>query len=210
MDEPSHDDRVTNESESHELFTFRSIFFFEFIMAIAAIVLGMVFGPPANQWVPPIDQWRDIITGVSVGALLAIPMHFLVLQLDRFEWEPIIELREFTQQVIGPSFRRFSNMEIIALAIVSGVSEELLFRGWLQCLWTGPPAQWTTFSLILGLGIASITFGLAHWLNSLYAGVTFAMGLLFGIMLVVTGNLLVPISAHATYNYAQMRLLRRE
>ncbi|MEM6364820.1 MAG: CPBP family intramembrane glutamic endopeptidase [Planctomycetota bacterium] len=59
-------------------------------------------------------------------------------------------------------------------------------------------------SLGLALIASSIAFGLFHPISKLYVGLTAVMGLYFGILLIVTGNLLVPITAHALYDAIQL------
>ena len=65
----------------------------------------------------------------------------------------------------------------------------------------------------LALGIAlvasSLVFGLFHPITKLYIFLAALMGLYFGGLLLYTGNLLVPIAAHATYDAVQLILTAR-
>jgi membrane protease YdiL (CAAX protease family) len=89
--------------------------------------------------------------------------------------------------------------ECAALAALSGVAEELFFRGALQ-----PRLGW--------LG-ASAVFAIAHvpprrslWPWTAFAGLA---GLLLGALFAATGNLVAPIAAHAAINAVNLRLLTR-
>jgi len=85
--------------------------------------------------------------------------------------------------------------DLIWLGLLPGLSEELLFRGvMLPALGMG----------ITGLLLSSACFGVLH-LSSLrhwaYMGWATLVGLLLGASVLVSGNLLVPIVAHASANF---------
>jgi hypothetical protein len=80
--------------------------------------------------------------------------------------------------------------DIAALALLSAIGEELLFRGLLQPL--------------VGLLAQAVIFGLVHqipgrsrWVWALWASI---VGLGFGTIFQLTGSLLGPIVAHAMVN----------
>lgn len=52
--------------------------------------------------------------------------------------------------------------------------------------------------------VSSFAFGMFHPITKLYIVVTALMGLYFGALLIVTGNLLIPITAHALYDAVQL------
>lgn len=89
--------------------------------------------------------------------------------------------------------------ELILLSVLSGVGEEVLFRGALQPL--------------IGLVAASLLFGALHvgpdrrylvW--TVWA---VAAGFLFGALYLWTGGILAPVTAHALHNAATLLLWRR-
>lgn len=110
-----------------------------------------------------------------------------------------------------PSYQRMRNLFLVtlgpcsvctafSLGVLSGIGEELLFRGGLQPY--------------LGLLATSMLFGLVHlgpggkvntW--SLAAGI---VGLLFGYVFQQTGNLLPGIIAHSTINFVSITMLHKE
>ena len=59
------------------------------------------------------------------------------------------------------------------------------------------------------LAIASVLFGVCHWLNTTYAILAMLAGLYFGLLLVLTGNLWTPIMAHAAYDFIALLYLVR-
>ena len=84
--------------------------------------------------------------------------------------------------------------DLIWLGLLPGISEELLFRGVLLPFFGGK---------FVGVAISSVLFGVSHllgknqWPYAIWATV---VGAVFGIGGMLTGNLLVPIVAHATTN----------
>jgi membrane protease YdiL (CAAX protease family) len=84
------------------------------------------------------------------------------------------------------------------VAAAAGIGEELFFRGLLQagisdCY--GWPA---------GLILASVVFGLVHFLTAEYALYAALVGAYLGALYVFTDNLLVPIIAHALYDFVAL------
>ena len=84
--------------------------------------------------------------------------------------------------------------DVIWLGLLPGLSEELLFRG-LMLPAFGLNAE--------GLAISSLCFGVLHlsspkqWSYVVWASI---VGVLLGVSVLVTGNLLVPIVAHIATN----------
>jgi uncharacterized protein len=94
--------------------------------------------------------------------------------------------------------------QIAMLSMLAGVCEEVLFRAVLQ----------GGLSEIHGVGsaliLASLIFGICHWITPMYALLAGLVGLYLGGIWVVTGNLLVPIVAHALYDFVALQwVLRR-
>ena len=126
-----------------------------------------------------------------VAAVLVIAISALLTEHTRWGRGLAAELAA----LLGP----LTTGQCLALALLSGLGEEALFRGALQ--------PW------LGLWPASLLFGLAHFAPSkslapwtLFA---FAAGLFLGALYEWTGNLLAPIVAHAGINAVNLRLLAR-
>ena len=105
------------------------------------------------------------------------------------------DIRLILNTLLRPVMGSWSHRRWLCIALLAGVSEELLFRGAIQ---GGLESSLgTTFAWIL----ASLLFGLAHPLSSTYFLLTTLMGAYLGGLYLVTGNLLVPMVAHAAYDY---------
>ncbi len=99
---------------------------------------------------------------------------------------------------LRPVVRHASGRGIVAMALSSGIAEELVFRGLLVP--------------VLGVIASSVAFGLLHqvrgqarWAWALWAGITGAC--LAGIF-VLTGSLAGPVAAHVAINLVNLRHLR--
>lgn len=91
---------------------------------------------------------------------------------------------------------------ILAMSLVSGVFEEVLFRGVVMRHLEGLIGTW------LALAITSAFFGLAHLLNpdsSLFAAFAIAVeaGILLGAAYLLTRRLWLAIGIHAAWNFTQ-------
>jgi len=94
----------------------------------------------------------------------------------------------------------------VFVAITAGICEEVVFRGFmLHYLHVFP---WT-LNLTLALLISSVIFGLNH----LYQGAggvagTAIVGILFGLLFLLTGNLLLPIIFHVVMDLRLLAILQ--
>jgi hypothetical protein len=96
----------------------------------------------------------------------------------------------FAIDVIG----RMRPVDAVAGGVMAGLGEEPLFRGVLVPAF-GSPA--------IGVTVAAIVFGLAHYLKRDYLGFLLwgmCEGVLFGTMFVVTDSIVVPAVAHGIFD----------
>ena len=70
-------------------------------------------------------------------------------------------------------------------------------------------AQWIglPYGPALGLTAAAIIFGLLHGMTVTYAILAGVIGLYLGVIWLLTGNLLVPITVHALYDFLALVIL---
>ncbi len=110
--------------------------------------------------------------------------------------------------LIVPMFQNCTWVELAAISLLAGLGEELLFRGVFQAAmaqWTGDFLPHSPAAAMVGDWIAlvavAILFGLLHAVNVAYAVLATLMGLYLGWLWMATGNLAVPIVAHAVYDF---------
>jgi len=138
-----------------------------------------------------------------LALLLSLPL-FLVLHLtERSEWEPLSRLRIDIQEKVVPLFTNCNIVDLLLIALLAGVGEELFFRGWLQGALANRLGLW------LGILIASAIFGFAHYLSSTYAFYAFITGIYLGVIYHLTGNLYLVMAIHGLYDFVALVFLVR-
>jgi membrane protease YdiL (CAAX protease family) len=208
---------------------------FEIALGLIALALGWWLGPDPRDLVPKFSfdtglieslrgliagqmGWESVSGGILIGLVAAIPMLILIEIVRRIPCEPVRELERLSDDGMMKTLLSLRPMEMIAISLCAGIGEELLFRGWLM-YWlvdvhnslttaTGEVPSSTT-ALMVALIVSSIAFGLVHPISKLYIILAAVMGLYFGGLVIWTGNLLVPITAHAAYDAVQMLVTSR-
>lgn len=102
-------------------------------------------------------------------------------------------------QELMPLVRGLSPALITALALLSSIGEELLFRSLLQ-------PEITLWGQAALFGLAHQLPGRARWIWVTWATI---MGLALGVLFQSTGSLVGPILAHATINGLNLRFLQQ-
>jgi membrane protease YdiL (CAAX protease family) len=133
------------------------------------------------------------------GALAALPLFVGLIFFDRFPLGFFRSLKNSVEREVVPLFANATIGEFALISIAAGFGEELFFRGLLQ---SGLAEELSgPYRLTLAVGIASVVFGVCHWLNSAYALMATVIGVYLGVLLLYTDNLLAPIVAHALYDF---------
>jgi len=167
------------------------------LLAALATMLALALrdGVP---WVHP-EPWLALPLELSLASSAALGLAvatlivaFTRLAVPRFGWAQRLhsELR--------PVARELTLGQILVIAGLSSLGEELLFRGLLVPLLTVVPA--------------AVVFGLAHQIKGpsrwIWAGWATAVGLMLGAIFALTGSLVGPLLAHAIVNAANLTYLK--
>lgn len=130
------------------------------------------------------------LVGLAIGVLLVLLSR---LAVHRFDWAR--RLHNDFRSILG----KLSFREILVLALASSIGEELLFRGALMPF--------------LGLWLQALVFALLHIGPGTrflpWTAQAFAVGLLFGWLAQVTGDLGAPIVAHFVVNFLNLKYIAR-
>jgi membrane protease YdiL (CAAX protease family) len=161
-------------------------------MGIVALLIAAGRGDPDLYRLggePP--AWK-LGAGPLIGAALGLGVVWLTrLATRHFQWAR--DLHGSFHDLLGP----LTGREIFILALASSVGEELLFRGALMP-WLGVWLQAGVFALLhIGPGKRFLP-----WTVS-----ALVLGLAFGWLAQVTGNLGGPIAAHFVINYLNLRFI---
>ncbi len=192
----------------------KTAFAFEGILLIAALFVDYFFGFHCLGLI----RWDT--SGLAWGLGATLPLIVLFLVSLRFRPEPIARIHGILEELLAPSLAACRWYDLIAIAFLAGLSEELLFRGAIQVdlleLWgqkqiDGLELGWKLIGLP-ALLIASILFGLAHAITPTYAILAALIGVYLGVLMDISGerNLTAPILTHALYDYlAFLVVIRR-
>jgi membrane protease YdiL (CAAX protease family) len=160
----------------------------EWGLSLALLALALAWG--AWRGLPLVRPWRvtprDAVAGAAAGALLWLCIPALFRMPD---------MRRLWKTVLAPFAGMLGTTDIAVIALLSGVSEEVFFRGVLL------PE--------IGLVASSLVFGLLHALNRVYAVWAALTGAGFGLLALYGGTLVTPVVAHVTYNLGALVILRR-
>ena len=160
-------------------------------MAFIAVILGAIFS------VDVMENLHWTRSAVLWGVVATLPMFLLLTITANVHWEPFERINEMMLDTLGVHLAKAQWWELLLIAGLAGVCEELLFRGFLQ-VWLEGYVGITAAILISGLA-----FGYAHYVSKLYLIITTAIGIYFSWLFDATGqrNLVVPIVAHGVYDF---------
>jgi membrane protease YdiL (CAAX protease family) len=164
---------------------------------LAALALGAWVGAApfaALDW-----TWRGLAWGIAATAPLLLGLRWCL----RTRFGPVERLVRLAEARIAPLFAGSTMLELGAVAALAGLGEEALFRGVIQTALGGQLPMWAAITL------AAALFGVAHWLTPAYAVLAGIVGGYLGWAFAASGNLLVPIVAHALYDLIALTILVR-
>jgi len=136
---------------------------------------------------------QDIVTGIA-GTIL--PFAFFLFSVSaKADRIPMLgPLKKIVISEVRSIFRTICLSDLLLISLLAGLGEEFLFRGVIQ--------------IKFGIVIASISFGLMHFVSPAYAIVTTIMGFYLGLVFQKTGGLLAPVIIHFLYDLAALIYLR--
>jgi uncharacterized protein len=165
----------------------------------------LLLGWALSRWlhIRLIDQLHLSFHDLLLGAIAALPLLAGLLWTLRTPSKPIKHLIQVVQDQLGPLVASRSAGELALVAALAGLAEEVLFRGVIQ----GELAR--RLPSVVALVLTSVAFGLAHFLTLSYAVLAAVGGFYLGALYWVQGNLVIPIVAHAVYDFVALVHLAR-
>ena len=170
---------------------FKLAVYFESSLILVAVILG---------WIADINPFEYIHFSESsfvYGLLGAVILFMTFMLLYQMEINSLQQIRKVLQDTLGPALSGYHWTDLMVLAAVAGISEEILFRGLLQ------PWMESAWGITAGLIGSNIIFGLVHAVTPLYAVLAALVGICLGLSLDFGGqrNLLTPIVIHGVYDF---------
>ena len=179
---------------------------FESSLGVIGLLFGWLLHVPWNSLFS--ERHANAVTlfrSLGIGVLAALPLLALLLLIYFQPVGPLRKLSDDVKNQVAPLFQGMSISAIALISLLAGVGEEVLCRWCIQGVlqnWLPGPLNW-----IWALLIASAIFGIGHWLNIHYAAYAFFAGLYLGALWIWTGDLVVPITVHAIYDFCALVLL---
>jgi membrane protease YdiL (CAAX protease family) len=172
---------------------------FEAALILVAIFLGWI----AN--INPFAYLRFSESAIVYGIIGTIPLFLLFRLMEQIQAEPIVKIKNLLFETLGPGLQRYHWTDLLVLASIAGLSEELLFRGVIQ------PWIESSWGMTAGLVGGNIIFGLAHAVTPLYAVLAALVGIYLSLSLDYGGdrNLLIPVIIHGLYDFLAFIALMR-
>ena len=182
---------------------FSSACFFEAALIPLAIFLGSIGS------INPFSNIFFTETALANGVIGTIPLILLFLAFEQIHAKSVGNIRRLLLDTLGPGLQHSHWTDLLILALIAGIAEELLFRGviqaWIEQFW----------GVTAGLVISNCIFGLVHAVTPLYALLAGLVGIYLGLSLNYGAekNLLVPIIIHGLYDFlaffALIRMYRK-
>lgn len=170
---------------------------FEGGLGVLALGLGWLVG------CPPWQKFDGNLPDVLLGLGATLPLLPIFLLCLHWPIGPLARIKAFAADVIKPLFQSCTLLDLAAISVLAGLGEEMLFRGVLQDIFD----QW--FDPWLALALASVLFGLLHLVTPTYAVLATLMGVYLGGLYLRSHNVLVPVIAHALYDWFALAYLVR-
>jgi hypothetical protein len=145
-------------------------------------------------------------TALVIGVLGTLPLFMVFLATQYLPQHSFVTIRDLLLRTLAPQLHQRHWTDLLLLATIAGVSEELLFRGVLQ--------PWITASwgFTTGLIVSNLIFGLAHAVTPLYALLVTIVGGYLSLSMTIgsdESNLLIPIVIHSLYDFLAFITLMR-
>jgi len=165
------------------------------------VVVALAVG--AVLHVAPFATLTWNLRGLAAGIAATAPLLLLLAWCLRTRFGPVARLVRTVEERAGPLFAGETAVTIALVAGLAGLGEEALFRGVVQTALLNRLPAWAAVAM------TAAAFGLAHALTVTYAVLAALVGGYLGWLHLASGNLLVPVLAHALYDFIALRLLLR-
>ncbi|MBW7472654.1 type II CAAX endopeptidase family protein [Marinobacter sp. M216] len=165
-------------------------------IGVVGLVAILVFGIPVQ------NSGLSWLQSVTWGCLGAVGTYGVLIALTRI---PGLFPDNLERQMknLHDFAASFGGAILVVLSVIAGVGEELLFRGAVQGWLTGSLGETTA------IAVASLLFGLVHYISFTYFLVATGLGLLLGTAYALSDSLSMVMIWHAVYDMVALFCLLR-
>lgn len=168
---------------------------------------GIAFFAFGLAWILQINPFDGCeLSGLAfaIGIGGTLPMLIVFSITYRITTGPLAEVKRFLIESLGPFLDDCCWYDLAWVALLAGVSEELLFRAVLQ--------QWLNeWGQIPSLLISNFLFGAVHSVTAIYPLLAGLLGIYLGVLyqFAGAGNVLIPTITHTLYDFIAFLVVRR-
>jgi membrane protease YdiL (CAAX protease family) len=167
---------------------------FEGSLAIVALLFSLLFG--LNLW----DGAEFNLTTLQQMIAATLPLILIYFCLKILPFESLKKVDVLVRDLFRQHMQHLLLWQFALISLAAGFGEELLFRGLLQ----SGLLHWfdgNIYQMTAVIFSVSLLFGAAHAITKMYFFLTFIVSVYFGVIQILTGNILVPIAVHAFYDF---------
>ncbi len=158
-------------------------------LGLIAVLVGWMF----SRQILLAIHWS--LDDLLLAAVVTLPLIGFFLITQFLPMDAFLEIRARLFRLLSPIFGNLSIVDLALISLLSGIGEELLFRGLIQ------EVSSAHLGLFWGILLTNLIFASIHLVTRLYALLVFFLGAYLSYTFYFTGNLMVPILIHALYNY---------
>lgn len=172
---------------------------FEGLLLLAAFLGGVLVGESPTRHL----YWSG--EDFSLGLLATGPMLLVLAACFLTRAPGLMAIRVFLRDTLGPFLDRCRVVDLLFLALLAGVCEEILFRGLIYF----SIRDWNPALAVI---LCNLLFGAAHAITPLYALLAAFLGLYLTALVAADSspNLLIPITTHTAYDLIGFLIVVRD
>lgn len=197
LDNPRDDMPISSVARRDEARAFR----LTAIIGASLIPLALIIAAALSVDLAP--QFVGGLGAILWGAAASAPLLLLLRAFLHTQWRPLAKFRQSQLEFFNSIGFRITTRRAIMLAIIAGLSEELLFRGALQTYIA------RGHSVVYALILPNILFGALHARTPLYAIIAGFVGFYLGVCFAVADSLITPIITHSLYDFVALEWTRK-
>ena len=190
------------------------------VVEVIVLLVGLGLG-----WLVGINPWHACrLTPAAIGWGVAGtgPLLLAFGVIYTLDWAPLRRIRELLIEMLGRPMAKCRWHDLVLLAVLAGVCEEVLFRGVIQPWMAGDDAaRPAAIGFVVALLGSNLLFALLHPVTRTYAVLVGLVGVYLGLVglldplpegteLAGQGNLVVPIIAHGLYDFLAFLVIAGE